>query len=485
MPYELTAVPIGNGFYTLEALALSHQECTNWIPIRNELPALSEWSLFGTPGIVQVATTGSTSSDANRGGWYMNGIAYFVNGTALYKLTVAIVSGSEVWTATSLGTIAGSGRVSMADNGTQLMILVPGGNGYIYTTAGGLVQITDADFTANGDPQYVVFIDGYFACSTDSKKWIISDLNDGTAWDALDFGTAESDPDAIVAPIVHQNQIYLTGSRTTETFQNIGGADFPFQRGNQFFDKGCYAPASLINTNERFFMVGGGKDEFPSVWMFYRGSYTKVSNLAVDQALAAYSDDAISAIFSLAWGQKGQFFVTFVATDRAYTYNITTNRWHVQESGIPDTYGDLEQTRWRVNSIVTAYGYTLVGDSQDGRIGKLDTSTYQEYTNNIIRVFSTQPLANTGKPYRLPVIELTMEPGVGNSTVPNPVISLAISEDSYIFDYERTRYIGKVGKYGQRTIWRKNGRVPRYATLKFRLSDPVKPIINKLEIGLA
>lgn len=259
MPFVRQEVPLSSGFYTLESLPISHQQCLNLIPIQPELPSNTPRALVGTPGIEQVATSSADPSAANRGSWKLGSIPYFVNGTTLYKLTMGLVGGVETWTLTSLGTITGSGRVSMVDNGTQLMILVPGGDGYIYTVAGGLVEITDADFTANGNPQYVVFIDGYFACSTDGKKWIVSALNDGTTWSALDFGTAESNPDTIVAPIIYQNQIYLTGSETTETFQNIGGADFPFQRGNQFYDKGCFAPATLVATNERFFMVGGAK----------------------------------------------------------------------------------------------------------------------------------------------------------------------------------------------------------------------------------
>jgi len=485
MPFERQKVPLSNGFYTLDSLPISHQECVNWIPIKIEYPALTDIALIGSQGIELLTTTGELSADANRGSWDMGGIAYFVNGTTLYRLNVSVVLGEEVWTATSLGTVAGTGRVSIADNGTQLMILVPGGNGYIYTVAGGLVQITDADFTANGNPQYVVFIDGYFACSTDSKKWIVSSLNDGTAWDALDFSSAESDPDPVVAPIVYKNLIYLTGSETTETFQNIGGSGFPFQRGNQFYDKGCYAPASLIATNERFFMIGGGKNERAAIWMFYQGAFSKISTIAIDSALHDYSEETIEAAFSLAWGQKGQFYVAFVFTTTAFIYNITTGFWHVQQSGIPDSNGDLQQTRWRVNSLVTAYGYTLVGDSQDGRIGRLDDSVYQEYSNNIVRVFSTQPMASIGNSFRVPLIELTMEPGIGNSLCSDPRVSMAISENNFTFDYERSRRIGKPGKYGQRTIWRKNGRVPRFATTRFRLSDPVKPVVVKLEVGFS
>jgi hypothetical protein len=486
MAYEIIEVPVSNGFYTFDSLPISHQECTNWVPIKPEAPSLSAfYSLFGTPGITQIATSGSSATDINRGAWDLGGVPYFVNGTTLYKLTVSTATGSEVWTLTNKGTIPGSGRVSMADNGTQLMILIPGSNGYIYTESGGLTQIVDADFTANGDPQYVVFIDGYFACSTDGKKWIVSALKDGMSWNALDFGTAESDPDAVIAPIVYRNQIFLTGSETTETFQNIGGADFPFQRGNQFFDKGCYAPATLIATNERFFMVGGGKNESPAVWMFKDGSFTKVSTIPIDEVISSYSEDTVAAAFSLSWGSKGQYFVAFVFTDRAFVYNITTGLWHEQKSGIPNDDGDLVQTRWRVNSLVTAYGYVLVADNQDGRIGKLSIDYYTEYDLGIVSVFSTQPIANKSRSFRLPVVELTMEPGVGNADAPNPKVSMAISEDNFKFQYERVRRVGKVGKYGQRTIWRKNGRIPRFCTLRFRFSDPCKRVVTKLEVGIS
>ena len=196
-----------------------------------------------------------------------------------------------------------------------------------------------------------------------------------------------------------------------------------------------------------------------------------------------YSDTNLALAFSIAWGVKGQSFVAFVLPDRAFVYNITTNLWHEQQSGTLNDDDDIVQTRWRVNSLVTAYGYTLVGDAIDGRIGKLNSSTYTEYDIGIIRLFSSPPIANAGKSFRLPMIELTMEAGVGNG-VADPAVSLAISEDAKIFQYERNRKIGKIGKYGQRTIWRKNGRFTRFGVLQFRLSDAVKPVVIKLEVDV-
>jgi len=476
-------IPIGTGFYISDSLPVSHQQCINWVPIIPQGPALSQRQLFGTAGIESIITTGSLSTDINRGAHDLAGIPYFVNGNTLYRLNRGFVSGVETFSVTSLGTISGVGRVSMSDNGTQLMILVPGSNGYIYTVAGGLTQITDSDFTANGNPQHVVFIDGYFACTTDTKKWIVSNLNDGTAWSALDFGSAEADPDLPVAPVVHNNQIFITGSETTEGFQNIGGAGFPFQRNNIILDKGCFAPFSLVSTNQQFFMIGGGKDESPAIWTYSGGQFRKVSTIAIDIVLAEYSDAVIEDAFSLAWGFKGQYYVAFVFNDRAFVYNITTDLWHEQKSGILNEFGDLDQTRWRVNSLVTAYGYTLVGDYTDGRIGKLVDDTYQEYSTDIVRIVTTPPIFNNGSSFRIPKVELTMEAGVGNG-VTDPQVSLAFSKDAKTFGYERNRPIGKIGEYGKRTIWYKNGRFPRFCIMQFRFSDPVKAVVIRLDADI-
>lgn len=482
-------IPIANGFYVSDSLPISHQQCVNFVPIKQQMPSLSQGQLIGTAGIREITDTGGGVDDINRGSHVMGGVPYFVQGSDLYEIERAFVSGVETFTATKLTiapfvtSIEGTGRVSMADNGTQLMILVPGGKGYIYSVAGGLVEITDLDFTANGDPQYVVFIDGYFACSTDSKKWIVSNLNDGTAWDALDFGTAESDPDPIVAPVVLNNQLYMLGSETTEGFANIGGAGFPFQRNGVYLDKGCYAPFSLVATNQSYYMIGGGTNEKPAVWRFAGGGYQKVSTIAIDEVLSNYSDTALNASFSLAWGNDGQFFIAFIFPDRAFVFNVTTGLWHEQTSGI-DVDGVMTQLRWRVNSLVTAYGYLIVGDSQDGRIGILDSDTYQEYDTDIIRLFNTIPIINGGRSFRLPEIELTMESGVGNG-VEQPLVSMAISKDAKTWSYERSRRIGAIGVYDRRQIWYRNGRIPRFCVMRFRMSDAVKPVIIRLDVRFA
>ena len=166
-------IPISNGFYVSDSLSISNQECVNWyVNIPQVEGALSQGTLFGGAGISQLLTTGN-SKQINRGAHVKDGSPYFLNGETLVRIDNSFdANGIETFNAVTLGTIPGEDRVSMADNGKQLMILVPGGKGYIVDESGDsgpvFQEITDGDFVANGAPQLVVFIDSFFVCNTDS-----------------------------------------------------------------------------------------------------------------------------------------------------------------------------------------------------------------------------------------------------------------------------------------------------------------------------
>lgn len=468
-------LPIANGFYVSPSLPISAQECTNFYPNINEVPALSQETLFGTAGLEQVATTG-TVQNQNRGSHEMNGVPYFVNGTTFYSLVETIVNGVTVYTLTSYGTVAGTARVSMADNGTQLMILVPSGAGYIFThTANTFVTITDVDFVANGLPQFVVFIDSYFVVTTNTKKFICSAPNNGISWNALDYGTAESDPDDTVAPVVFKNQLFISGSETIEAFQNIGGTDFPFQRTGLFLQKGVYAPYSLINVQDSFMFIGGGSNESPAVWALSGNSTVKVSTIPIDSILQELSSDQLAAVFSWTYAQNGAYFVGFTLPTTTFVYDLTSKRWHERKSVVSGQLG-----AFRVASMVQAYNHVLCGDSIDGRIGLLDPQFYSEYGADIIRTVATQPFQNTMNSFFVPSIELTVESGVGNTTVVDPQISMERSRDGKTWSDPRSRSIGKVGEYDLRPVWRRNGYVNRFEIFRFTLTDQVKPVIIQL-----
>jgi len=404
-----------------------------------------------------------------------------VNGNTLYRLNRILEGTEETYTIDSLGTIEGEGRVSMADNGTQLMVLVPGGKGYIYNEDAStpFQEILDAGFYENGNPQIVIFVDGFFACTTDSKRWIISNLKDGLSWSPLDYGTAESDPDITVSLVTHNNQVFLFGSVTTEVFQNVGVQglqSFPFRRNNVFLDKGCVAKFSVVKAFQTFFMLGAGVNETPAFYTYNGNNFEPISTDAIDYILARYTPEDIESCFGWSYAEGGAYFVGWTFPDRTFVFDMNSGEWHERYS-----YLNYTDTRWRVNSVATAYNSVIVGDFVDGRLGILDLDELQEYGEAIRSFFTTQPFSNGGDELVIPELELTMEAGVGNDLVPDPKVGLSISRDGKTFKYERLRGIGKKGEFERRTVWHANGRVPRFAVLRFRISDPIKKVIIKLE----
>ena len=477
-------IPISAGFYVSDSLALANMQCNNWYPnIPQVEGALSQGALFGCPGISQIQTTGIVKQ-INRGVHVKAGKPYFLNGTELVRVDSSIDTfGNETFTNVVLGTIPGDERVSMADNGVQLMILVPGADGYILDETSGtpFVTITDASFKANGAPQLVVFIDSFFVCTTDSKKFIRSDANDGESWDALNVYSAESDPDNIVSLIVYRNKLYIGGSETIEEFQDVGGQ---FQRTGFFLNKGVFAKFSMISSAETFMWIGGGENESPAIWALNGNSAQKISNTAIDSALQRFTKEEIEQAFSWSYAQRGAYFVGFSLPTKTFVFDLITQKWHERTSKIVNSKGLTETIRWRVNSLAAAYNKILCGDSQDGRIGSIEVDNYTEYGGEIIRRISTQPLSDLGNALTVPQLEITMNSGAGDLTIENPKIRLRTSSDGHKFNDPLSRGFGSVGEYFKRCIWYKLGRFSRYALFEFSMSDPVDPTILKLEINV-
>ena len=185
------SVPIPLGSYQSPSQTMSIQRCINWIPVVTEKAALNKTALFQPSGVVERIQTGF---GAGRGSHVMKGVPYFVVGNTL-------VSFNENNTINTHGTITGTVRVAMADNGTNLVVVVPGGDAYAFdNTTSVLTQIVDPDFQLSDS---VSFYRGFFVfTTTDGKQLFVSNLNAPLTFDALDFGSAEGDPDRIVTQVV-------------------------------------------------------------------------------------------------------------------------------------------------------------------------------------------------------------------------------------------------------------------------------------------
>lgn len=471
-------LPIATGFYEDASKPIAAQECINWIPQVPQTNALSQAQLRAAHGIELFAIAGN---QAARGERVMDNIAYSVNGNSLYRI-------NSDGTTDDLGTITGTGKVSMSDNGTQLTIVVPASTGYVYTVAGGLVTISDADYTANPSEQ-VVFKDGY-SIHFIASKFFISSLNDATAYDALDFAAAEVLPDEITALHVSRNQLYVCGTETIEPFSNIGGSGFPFQRvQGGVIAKGVKAKFSPIDFDNSWVFIGGGHNEQPSVWRYNGASPIKIATGAIDNLISEHTDLEQEAIYTSTYSEGGGHFLNVHFKDRVLTYDAQSSAlsgkpmWFERKS--KNTLG--ETVIWRVSGIMHAYGVTLVTDNQSGRIGKLDKDTYTEYGTSINRVVSSQPLHNQGNPVNFSEMEIHCESGTATITGAgsDPHITRSFSDDGgYTFGNETSRSLGKQGNYKARQVWKREGQTNNTRVYRFIHDEPIKAAIFKLTAEL-
>jgi len=471
-------LPLGFSFYQSESLPFSAQRCINWIPTVAESAALNTRALFQPLGLKQFVDTGL---GANRGAQVMKDIPYFVNGNSL-------VSVSSTGTVTNHGTITGSGRVSLANNGQYLVIVVPGGRAYAYdNVADTLNQITDVDFRTSDT---VVFKDGYFVfSSSDGTVFFNSALNDPFSYDALDFGSAEINPDRINALHVNHNELFVCGSETIELFQNVGGAGFPFQRiPGANIQKGVHAKFSLVEFDNSFCFVGGGLNERSAIWKVTGSSSAqKISTDAIDKEIQKFTREEIESSFAVTYAAHGQFLALFTfessrIPSRTFVYNATASTlmqqrvWFELQTGVTDN-------RFRVQNIANAYGKLLVGDSVSGIIGELDSDTLDYYGDEIFRQSTSKPFDQNGLPIFAGEFEATFQGGVGLTTGQGsePVVRLDRSDDGgRTFGSETSRTIGKIGEYGQRSIWRRQGRFPVSRVVRLTITDKVRANLIRL-----
>ncbi len=496
-------LPISQGFYVSDSLPISNQRCVNFRPNVPQTSTITVDNLFQTPGIVGL--TPKILNVISRGAHVMGDIPYCVIGTSLFRLNQTFAV-DEAFDLELMGTIEGIKRVYMDDNGTQLCITaVPDtatvGKSYIFTESPDtLTEITDANF--DGPAISMIYASGYFLFAKSSgKKFFNSPLLDGLGtYDPLDFSNATADPDEIRSLVRYKNHAYILGSLTVQVFRDIGRSPSPFSPLSTVIDVGVVAPQSVQRFAGVFVMVGAGVNEDPGVWAINGNTKTKLSTIAIDNELSKLTSVQAENIFSNVYAEKGEFFYIMTLPTTSFVYDATNQRWHERTS-----VAGVEQTQYRVSTMVKAYGRIIVGDLQDGRVGALDSLENLEYGRLVKRFVTSQPFGNSGKIIKVSTIEPVCESGVGlNSDITielgedevgniltgtggkDPQITMSYSDDNgRNFVGDRSKPLGKIGQYKLRQIFKRIRRIPDTRVLKFEISTPNKAVILKVRANIA
>lgn len=414
---------------------------------------------YGTPGLVLHADIGGSP---NRGVWAKGDFVYVVNQGTFWEVNNAGV-------ATSKGTLlTTSGRIDMADNGTQIMI-VDGPNGYIYNIAAGTVtRIIDADFPG---ADHVTFNDGYFIVNKpNSGQFFLSGSYNGLTWDALDFATAESNPDNLVRATADHNELILFGEVSTEFWNNTGGLDFPYTRSGAAVEWGLAARWSLAKFDNSLIWLA--KNRMGEVQVVRLNGYTpqRVSNFDIETIFNSYSGISDATGFSYLSNGHPFYQINFTSAKASWIYDGASNCWSELKSGT---------SRHRADIAVNYLNRTVVSDYADGKIYNVDSDVYTDNGDMIVSELVSKHVFADLDRYSISELQVDLESGVGVATGQGsePQIMLQISKDGgHTWGDEKWVGMGKIGEFTKRARWNRLG-TARNWTFRLRISDPVKRVL--------
>jgi len=429
------------------------------------------------PGLQFLASVGTGPI---RGLWAFSpqdGTSFVVSGTQLYKI-------NNSYAATLIGTVAGTGPVSMADNGTQLFIAANGPS-YIYNnTTNAFGQITDPDFPG---AVTVCYLDGYFVFNEpNSQKMWITALLDGTSIDPLEFASTEGSPDGLVAVVSNFREVWAFGTNSIEVWYDSGATDFPLQRIQGAFNElGCAAAYSIAKMDNGLFWLG--RDRRGQGIVYRANGYTgqRISTHAVEWHIQQYGN--ISDAIAYTYQQDGHSFyvLIFPSANTTWVYDVATQAWH-ERAG----FSNGSFTRHRSNCQMAFNNKIVVGDYENGNIYAFDMETYADngQIQKWLRTWRALPTGqNNLRRTAHHSLQIDLETGVGLNLGQgsDPEVMLRWSDDGgHTWSNYHTSPVGKIGQYYHRTFFRRLGMTLKLRDRVYELSmtDPVKTAIMGAEL---
>ena len=458
-------VPMATSAASAVVTGLAEKKCHNVYREPHPNDPTRENVLIEAPGSLQRADF----AGGCRGMWQADGHAsgqvLIAQGTTLS--TFAPGSNS---TGSLTGTITGNDRGDFAFTETQGFGLFNGG---LYVSTGtAIAAVTDPQFaTLLSDASATAFTSvdtlgqrGLFTYRNRFGFTAVLALDDVTA---LNYYTAESSPDDIIAGRVLGEFYYLMGSQTIEVWSQTGDSADPFSmQAGMTQQVGCACRDGIVKADNSLFFV----DEAFNVRRLGQGGSPIVSEPWVSAALRSAG---AANIIGKTYQDRGHIFVSYRTPTACMFFDVLTQEWH--------TRGTNLQNSWRYTDIITAAGRVFVCD-ETGQFDELSRDYASEsmataFTmgTEIVREFTAHM---SGVPDSLPVTTLRLESakGVGVATGQgvDPIVRMRASVDGgNTWTNWRDRKLGAQGVYDQRTVWHRCGRT-RLAGMvfQFQKSDP-------------
>lgn len=370
---------------------------------------------------------------------------------------------------TALGTLGTSaGRVNMADDGRRVL-MVDGLQGYYYdVNTGTFSVIADPDFP-NG-ARTCAFLAGRMIVEDPSVsgqfRW--SDLY-ATTWPALNFATAEANPDPLVAVYVLNGNLILMGETTIEFWGVTGDAAQPFAWiPSATAQWGLAARQSIARLGETAAFLARNQQGQVQVCMLQGYQVVPISIPELDYTINNFSATENATAYSYMLGGHPMYVLSFPSAGKSFLYDMSSQAWSELES--PDAGMHWGEVACNFRNAI------YVSDYRQGNLYRLAPLTYTENGQEVQRQIVGRHIFQ-GDPMSVPELWLDMEMGgIADPNAPAPQVRLRTSKDGgHTWSNELWSPIGAQGVYQQRAVFRRLGRA-RDWLFEASITAPVKSV---------
>jgi hypothetical protein len=459
----------GSDTKSLTPYATSQRRLNCYFEIVNSPEKGTNIYIRGTPGLKYFVTLPTSPVT---GMLAYNNILYVVAGNVFYSVTTA-------GTITALGTMSNysANKVSLSTNGLQILIS-NGTTGYIYTFSGSTFAVVSSNYTEAATSN--CFLNGFFIVNmpgvSGGGQFQISNVYDGTTWQALQFATAETSPDVLMSVDALHGELILWGANHIEFWQDTGGNPFPFsQLSGTAQDWGLAANNSRAHFNNTIAFLGLNQQGQVQVMQLNGYQPQRISDNNIEHIINSFS--IVSDAIAFAYNTDGHpmYQITFPSAGRSFLYEGISNLWSEVQTGT-----STNTARHIANIGMGFDNGCYVSDSTTGIIYIFDVNTFTDNGTPIRREVETNHVELQGNKFTIGELWFDFQLGQGlqSGQGMNPQIMLATSKDNgETFHNERWTSIGMVGQYkGPRAIYRRFGQ-SRDFVFKITMTDPVPFVI--------
>jgi len=432
--------------------------------------------LYRRPGF---SSQGTVGSGVGRGAIVAAGTAYIVNANEFYSMDAS-------YNETFIGNLqTRSGNVSMSFDGT-FIVIVDGQDLYTYNTEHAVfTRHNDPDIFTN--PTHVTFSDGFHFINDPETGQIMTHASsyrpDGD-WDALDFATAEFNPDQLKAIIATHSNVLLIGETTTEPWEYDPNSSAlplrPIRAG--YMEYGTAAPYSPIKFDNGVAWLARDANGQGVMIRSNGMNVQRLSDSYVEAEWANYSD--VSDAFCQVWWLEGHplLMVTFPTADKTWVYDSSLPdglHWSEWQRGDdnPNLRGRM-RFAWSIN----LNGKTVCGDYESGDVYEIDWDVKTDNGTQMHWSCRTDELKTQDEEW-VAHRQLTvyMEGGVGKTDSDDqgfdPIVWMRYSDDHGENWVEReARSYGKKGEYNKRVFWHQLG-ASRHRIYELYGTEPVTTVV--------